>query len=72
MGASSIGNRRSGKSPPPPPPEVHAGDQSVIGDIFVECQLDVAAGDQCSTGDRERGGGVTGHPLRLSLCPTLR
>ena len=50
MGASSIGNRRSGKSPPHPPPEVHAGDQSVIGDIFLECQLDVTAGDRCSTG----------------------
>ena len=35
----------------PPPPEVHAGDQLVIGDIFLECQLDVTAGDRCSTGD---------------------
>ena len=39
------------ESCPPPPPEVHAGDQSVIGDIFLECQVDVTAGDQCSTGD---------------------
>ena len=59
MGVGSIGSRECGESSSPTP-EVHAGDQSVIGDIILECQLDMTAGDLCSekTGDREGRGGV--------------
>ena len=44
MGAISTGNRGSRKLPPPPPRDVHAGDQSVIGDIILECQLGMTHG----------------------------